>query len=190
MITINKILCPVDFFPASDAAVHYAAGLASNYDATVHLLHVITPIVASAFEYAIDTIEVMKAMEESAKEEMNKLAARVREAGAISEVEIRIGDVYDEIKKAIEVAKPDLVVLGTHGRRGVERWFMGSTTERLLRHSPVPLLTISGNNNAAAAEEPRFKRILVTTDFSEGTADALAYAFAMAQENESRVTLL
>src|SRR5207253_1845697 len=188
MITINKILCPVDFFPASDAAVHYAAGLASNYDATVHLLHVITPIVASAFEYAIDTIEVMKAMEESAKEEMNKLAARVREAGAISEVEIRIGDVYDEIKKAIEVAKPDLLVMGTHGRRGVERWFMGSTTEKLLRHSPVPLITISASGEKAGA--PRFRRILVTTDFSDGTSDALAYAFSVAQENESKISLL
>jgi len=80
-------------------------------------------------------------------------------------------------------------VMGTHGRRGVQRWFMGSTTEKLLRHIPVPLVTMS-----AAREQPwtesRFKRILVTTDFSDGTADALAYAFSVAQENESEVVLL
>ena len=64
MITINRILCPVDFFPASDAAVRYAAGLASNYDATVHLLHVITPIVLAPYEYAIDTAEIMKSLEQ------------------------------------------------------------------------------------------------------------------------------
>ena len=121
---------------------------------------------------------------------INWSAVLEEEGLPLSGLDVRVGDVHDEIKRAIDVLKPNLVVLGTHGRRGVERWFMGSTTERLLRHSPVPLLTISGNNNAAAAEEPRFKRILVTTDFSEGTADALAYAFAMAQENESRVTLL
>ena len=79
--------------------------------------------------------------------------------------------------------------MGTHGRRAVERWFLGSTTEKLLRHSPAPLVTIS-----ATAEKsfipPRFQRILVTTDFSDGTPDALAYAFSVAQENESQVTLL
>jgi nucleotide-binding universal stress UspA family protein len=189
MININKILCPVDFFPASDAAVSYAAGLASNYDATVHLLHVIALIPPSVYEYAIDTTEIMKSVQQSSAEEMNKLAARVREAGAIAEIEIRIGDVYDEIKNAIEVSKPDLLVMGTHGRRGVERWFMGSTTEKLLRHSPVPLLTISGSA-AKPAVIPRFRRILVTTDFSDGTPDALAYAFSVAQENESRIELL
>jgi nucleotide-binding universal stress UspA family protein len=189
MISINRILCPVDFFPASDAAVTYAARLASNYDATVHLLHVITPILPSTYEYAIDTVEIMKSMEQSSAEEMNKLAARAREAGVVCDIEMRIGDVYDEIKKTIEASKPDLLVMGTHGRRGVERWFMGSTTEKLMRHSPVPLLTISGSGEKAAAI-PRFRQILVTTDFSEGTSEALAYAFSVAQENESRIELL
>jgi nucleotide-binding universal stress UspA family protein len=62
MITMEKILVPVDFFPASDAAVLYAAGLAANYDAAVHLLHVITPIAPAAYEYAIDTAEITKSM--------------------------------------------------------------------------------------------------------------------------------
>jgi nucleotide-binding universal stress UspA family protein len=189
MITIKKILCPVDFFPASDAAVNYAAGLAANYDATVHLLHVITPIPAGMYEYAFDTSELLKSREESTIGEMNNLVARVKQAGAYATPEVRVGDVYDEIKRSIEVVKPDLLVMGTHGRRGVERWFMGSTTERLLRHSPVPLVTISATGEKPLAP-PRFRRILVTTDFSEGTQDALAYAFSVAQENESQVTLL
>ena len=186
MITINKILCPVDFFPASDAAVSYAVGLGANYGATIHLLHVITPILPN--EYAIDTVEIMKSMEKSTAEEMKKLVARVKEAGVSIYTEIRTGDVYDQIKQAIEVVQPELVVMGTHGRRGVERWFMGSTTEKLMRHSPVPLLTISASGEKVAV--PQFRRILVTTDFSDGTPDALAYAFSAAQENESEITLL
>src|SRR5262249_19754517 len=189
MITITKILVPVDFFPASDAAVNYAAGIAANYDASVHLLHVITPIAAGAYEYAIDTTEMMKSMEETAMSEMNKLVDRVKQAGALARAEVRVGDVYDEIKRASELMKPDLVVMGTHGRRGVERWFMGSTTEKLLRHSPVPLVTINATGEKSLTA-PRFRRILVTTDFSEGTSDALAYAFSVAQENESQVMLL
>jgi len=188
MITIKKILCPVDFFPASDAAVTYAADLAGNYEAAVHLLHVITPMAVGMYEYPIDTSEIMKSWEERAAEEMAKLVKRVKEAGMEAESEIRFGDAYDEIKQAIETLKPDIIVMGTHGRRGVQRWFLGSTTERLLRHSPVPLVTISSNGEKPAV--PRFKRILVTTDFSDGTADALAYAFSLAQENESQITLL
>ena len=189
MITINKILCPVDFFPASDAAVKYAASLASNYEAKIHLLHVIAPVLPSNYEYAISTVEIMTELEKAAQAEMSTLAARTKEAGVPCDVEIRIGDVYDEIKKAIEVEKPELVVMGTHGRRGVERWFMGSTTEKLLRHSPVPLLTISASGEKLV-DASRFRRILVTTDFSAGTPDALAHAFSVAQENDAQITLL
>src|SRR5262249_6803392 len=82
--------------------------------------------------------------------------------------------------------KPDLIAMGTHARAGFERWFLGSETEWLMRHSPVPLLVVSPK---ATLRELAFRRIFVTTDFSEGTADALDYAFLIAQENESRVTL-
>ena len=133
MITIKKILCPVDFFPASDAAVMYAGSLAKNYDAVIHLLHVITPVATSTYEYAIDTTEIMKAMEQTARREVTNLKAKLKEAGVSAEFEVRVGDVYEEIKYAIEALKPELVVMGTHGRRGVERWFMGSTTEKLLQ---------------------------------------------------------
>src|SRR5438046_9533700 len=119
---------------------------------------------------------------------MTNLATRLKEAGVEVEFEIRVGDVYDEIKQSIETLNPDIIVMGTHGRRGVQRWFLGSTTERLLRHSPVPLITISSTGEKPAS--PGFKRILVTTDFSDGTADALAYAFSVAQENESQISLL
>src|SRR5215472_7222531 len=189
MITIKNILCPVDFFPASNAAVNYAAGLAANYDAVIHLLHVVTPVPVSVYEYAIDSTAILKSVEEASVDEMKNLAARVKGMGVAAETELVVGDVYDEIKRSIDVLKPDLIVMGTHGRRGVERWFMGSTTEKLLRHSPVPLVTISAMGDRAF-NMPRFRRILVTTDFSDGTPDALAYAFSVAQENESQITLL
>jgi nucleotide-binding universal stress UspA family protein len=188
MININKILCPVDFFPASEAAVKYAAGLAGNYDARLHLLHVITPIVAGAHEFMFDTTDIIRSLEKAAAAEMNKLVDMLKSTGVAVDTEISTGDVYNEIKNAIASQKPELVVMGTHGRRGVERWFMGSTTEKLMRHSPVPLVTISAAGERPSV--PRFRRILVTTDFSDGTPDALAYAFSVAQENDSRLTLL
>ncbi len=192
MITINRILCPVDFFPASGAAVTYAKNLASKYSARIHLLHVIAPVLPANHEFAFDIVEITKQLEEAARTRMTALAERAKAAGVPCDIETRVGDVYDEIKKAIEAEKPEFVVMGTHGRRGFERWFMGSTTEKLLRHSPVPLLTInaSGESSAETQGSSGFRRILVTTDFSAGTPDALAYAFSVARENESQITLL
>src|SRR5215510_4008220 len=98
MITIKNILCPVDFFPASDAAVNYAVGLAANYDAAIHLLHVITPVPAGVYEYAIDPTALVRSVEESSKEEINRLVARVKGMGVTAKTEIVVGDVYDVIK--------------------------------------------------------------------------------------------
>src|SRR5438128_8557491 len=78
MIAIKKILCPVDFFPASDAAVNYAANLAGKYEASVHLLHVVMPVAVGTYECAIDTTEILKSWEERATQEMMKLATRVK----------------------------------------------------------------------------------------------------------------
>ena len=189
MINIKTILCPVDFFPASDAAVNYAAGLAARYDAAVHLLHVVTPVAAGTYEYAIDTTDIMRSIQKRSMDEINELLARIKRTGIAAQSELRVGDVYQEIKAAIDDLSPDLIVMGTHGRRGVERWFLGSTTEKLLRHTPVPLVTISAASEKSW-NEPRFRKILVTTDFSDGTPDALSYAFSVAQENESLVVLL
>jgi nucleotide-binding universal stress UspA family protein len=187
MININRILCPVDFFPASEKAVHYAAGLAAIYGAKIHLLHAVTPVIPTAYEFPMDTGAITKSMEEASSREMNKLAAKLKARGVKAETDIRIGTIHDVISRAISRVKPDLIAMGTHGRTGIDRWFLGSVTEWLMRHSPVPVLALSAKERL---REPAFRRILVTTDFSEGTADALGYAFSIAQENESRVTLL
>lgn len=167
----------------------YAAGVAANYGATIQLLHVVTPVVPTAYDYALDTTEIMNSIEAGAAEELKELVGKAKNAGGTAESILRIGDVYDEIKRTIDAVRPDLIVMGTHGRRGVERWFLGSTTEKLLRHTPVPLITISAAGEKSFTP-PQFKRILVATDFSDGTPTALAHAFSVAQENESRVTLL
>jgi nucleotide-binding universal stress UspA family protein len=189
MITIKTILCPVDFFGASDTAVRYATGLARTYDAKIHLLHAVEPIISTDYDYPLNVNAVIKSMKQSSDREMKKLVAKVKESRVVVEGKVRFGNVHDQIMRAIAVLKPDLVVMGTHGHRGLDRWFMGSTTEGLLRHSPVPLLTITTPKKMSATK-PHFRHILVTTDFSDGTTDALAYAFSMAQKNESRITLL
>src|SRR5262245_24739254 len=187
MINIDKILCPVDFFEASDKAVDYAAGLAEIYNAKVYLLHAVVPVVPVAYEFPLDTAAIAGEMHEAASHEMKKLAARVKTQRVKVESLISAGAVHDVIRRAITTIKPDLIAMGTHGRTGMDRWFLGSQAEWLMRHSPVPVLTISAKERL---RRPASRKILVPTDFSAGPADALDYALSIAQENDSRITLL
>jgi nucleotide-binding universal stress UspA family protein len=145
------------------------------------------PVIPVAYEFPLNTTEMAREMREAAGREMKKLAARVRSRSVQAETLIHAGAVHDVIRRAISTVRPDLIAMGTHGRTGIDRWFLGSQAEWLMRHSPVPVLTISAKERL---RRPAFRRILVTTDFSVGTANALDYAFSIAQENNSRITFL
>ena len=80
MITINKILCPVDFSPASNAAVKYAVGLAANYEAKVHLFHVIAPVVPTMYEYPIYAVDI----DEAARRELHEGTEKTGRRGSSS----------------------------------------------------------------------------------------------------------
>ena len=189
MINLEKILCPVDFSAVSDDAVDYAATLAKLYEASVHLLHVVSPIFPTFGSIKINTSHLTHSARVAATDQLYALRKRLKHEDVITEFVVRVGKVYEEIKTAIEAFKPDLLVIGTHGRRGIDRWFMGSTAQQLLRHSPVPIVTISAGGRRSRSRHP-FRKILVTTDFSEGTPEALSFAFSLAQENQSKITLL
>jgi nucleotide-binding universal stress UspA family protein len=190
MAPFENILCPVDFFPASLRAFEYALRLASNYGARIHALHVVVPPMPSAYGAPMDVGDLTTEMEKESKRMLVKLRAKSEKAGVPVETEVLIGDVDLEIHRSIESRKADLVVMGAHGRRGFERWVMGSVTERMLRRCPAPLIVIGGASKRRSTSPPRINRILVTTDFSAGTSEALAYAFSIAQECQARVTLL
>src|SRR5262245_19942997 len=189
MVRFKRILVPVDFFPASLRAYEYALQLASNYDACVYLLHVVAPIIPSGYGAAFSVGDITTELLEESRRRLAKLKSRAAKLKLPVQADVRLGDIDLEIRRAISVWKADLLVMGTHGRRGFERWCMGSQTERLMRRCPVPLLAISSPKNTATAA-PEIRRILVTTDFSDGTADAIAHAFSIAQENQSKITVL
>jgi nucleotide-binding universal stress UspA family protein len=189
MIRLERILCPVDFFPASTRAFEYAVALARNYEADLDLLHVVSAVTPTSYEFQLNTAEVLSQLRASAEARMAELATTARGLGARVHPDTRTGDVADAVEEAIGERPTDLVVMGTHGRRGFERWFLGSITERILRRSPVPILTLS-HTESTIRVPPDVQKILVTTDFSEGTDRAMDFAFAIAQEAPAEVTLL
>src|SRR3954466_1611877 len=115
MIRIRKILCPVDFFPASKGAADYAAALAKNYGARLILLHVVEPVAVTGYEVPFNLTDFLNTMVDSATKELSKLAKRAEAKGIRTESVVRTGNVDGEIAALIKDRKVDLVVMGTHG---------------------------------------------------------------------------
>jgi nucleotide-binding universal stress UspA family protein len=189
MIRFQKILCPVDFFPGSLRAFDYALKLAKNYEARVIALHVIEPVIPTVYEPAFSVPDLTNQLEKESKRLLRGLVSKAAEAGVPLETQVKLGDINAEIRQVIEKTKADLVVVGTHGSKGFERWLLGSVTEKLMRHCPAPLLVIGGRKKAGTPL-PEIGSILVTTDFSDGTPEALKFAFSIAQESQAKIDLL
>ncbi|RKD89077.1 universal stress protein [Halopiger aswanensis] len=141
----DDILVPTDGSDNARKAMAFAADVATQYDATLHLLSVVDEPALGA---AVGSSPVLDRLEENAQEIVADGADTAREAG-IDDVEtaVETGSVPDTVRSFATDVGADLIVMGTHGRRGLDERLLGSTTERVLRTAPVPVLTIG-----AAAE--------------------------------------
>lgn len=137
---LKHILVPTDFGDSSERAEAAATELATKFDAKITLLHVWsvpTPSYAEALSWPIDSIE------SAAHDALQRSLASLKEKVPSSEAVLVAGLAWERI---IEIAKSrdvDMIVMGTHSRRGVPRWFFGSVAEKVVRLSHVPVLTVS-----------------------------------------------
>ena len=136
----------------------------------------------------ITTSRWTAAQEEKARHELPKLTERARKRGISATTQIRIGDIDVQILKAAKETKADLLAMGTHGRRGFERWALGSVAERMLRYSPIPIL-LTASTGKRAAPGP-IRKIMMPTDFSQGATDAIGYGADIALQAGASILLL
>jgi nucleotide-binding universal stress UspA family protein len=111
---------------------------------------------------------------------------RAKASGVNVSFDVRFGEIDREILNATEENKANLIVAGTHGRRGFDYWLIGSVCERLVRRAPVPILTIG----QIRRDLPKVRKILVGVDFSAGSVEAVAWAFSIAEKFNAGVTLV
>lgn len=145
----EKILVPVDGSPTSMAGLQEAIALARVMGSTIRLLHVVDEIsFMTSFESSMAlTSEVFETLKKAGQDVLQDAQNRVHAAGVPVETELyesyagRVSDLV--ITKAREWGA-QLIVLGTHGRRGVGRMLLGSDAEQVLRQSPVPVLLVRG----------------------------------------------
>lgn len=135
MSDVKKILVPVDFSANSDKLVNYAAAYAAKFSASLSLLNVIeNPLSYEGIVSAKFKEELKAAMEKK----MNKLIDEHKDKCDIPETKVVIGDTVDSILAAAK--KYDMIIIGTHGYRGIEKILMGSVAERVVKNSPCPVL--------------------------------------------------
>lgn len=191
MIEISKIFIPVDFSDASRKALDHGVTIAQAFGAGIVLACVVEdPSVLDYHYYSSGAVRPQKAALGDVRADLAGLVPEaVRQSTRCSFV-VSQGLVEDELLASIHEARPDLVVMGTHGRRAFRRWFLGSVTEHMLRHVPVPVLTVSHPEAEATPWTIAGGHILYATDLSEGSALGLKTAYELARRFEAELTVL
>ena len=196
MIEITRILVPVDFSDHSQHAVAYAVGIARWYGAGVTALHVFVNSPAANIIPSLYPVAPAPVSWDSMRDELMTHVQGFVGAAAAHDVPIDVAveeapDVHREILVQAEVLKADLIVMGTHGRGVLERFMVGSTTEKVLRKATsCPVMVVPPRVVDTPVPPVQFHRILCPVDFSEGSLAALTYALSLAEEADAHLTLL
>ena len=185
--TPHRILCATDFSPTGERAQRAAVALAGRFAAELHLLYVQVllddPHLA---EERRDEIQRLLATADGERRLALEAAAHGQTDPARCHV-VPAWSAADGIVTTCTDLGCDLIVIGTHGRRGLSHLLLGSVAERVVRTAPAPVLTVGLEGPAPAA---RFARILVPHDFSAHSAAAVRTAVAWAQATGAALTLL
>ena len=198
-LKINLILCPIDFSEFSVSAYQHALSVAEHYQAKLVAQHIVelwrhpaADFVASAGLYE----EYSQALRESGKKQLEEFVEDHTHDEIQPELVVQIGVAADSILSFAQLQKADVIVMGTHGRRGFDRLMLGSVTDRVMRRASCPVLAASKppHDSVAAGKERghvhHLSRILFCADFSENSEPALKYAISATAEYDAELTLL
>lgn len=197
MLEIKLILCPVDFSEFSIRAYQYARSLAEHYGARVVAQHIVELTRYPYADYAASTgdyAEFCRTLHDGARQQLEAFLKTHGQDPTHSEFVVHEGTAPDCILSYAEKGKADLIVIGTHGRRGYDRLVLGSVTNRVMRRTSCPVLAICTPQQKSAAETQKhthqLRRILFCTDFSENSERAFRYAVSATEEYDAELIVL
>jgi nucleotide-binding universal stress UspA family protein len=194
MMTLTRILCPVDLSAPSQQALRYAAALSSWYGARLTVLHVFTdvPVFGAASPFGASTMAAVVIGESQMIERRAAVQRFVADTIGDRPADIVLRDGSNAaVEIVVEAAGVSLIVMGTHGYSGIDHLLLGSVAEKVLRKAPCPVLVVPPHAVAGdGMTSPVFKRIVCAIDFSSSSLLALNYAITLAQEADARLTLV
>jgi nucleotide-binding universal stress UspA family protein len=187
----KSVLFATDFSRASENALRHAIAIARHYGSTLHLAHVV-----SSMGFTLAGPGAIAAADEAAQRDLQQLEFNLIASGGLSGVKhdlaVREGDVAPQIEALIDELQADVVVLGTHGRRGIGRLFLGSVAEEIFRCAECPVITVGpAFEHGSGLENARQPRpVLVATDFKGASLEALPYMVTFARERNVKLIML
>ena len=191
MVRSSSVLCPIDFSDNSRGALRYAAAIASHLGARLTLLAVNDPLLVEATELAAGHGHLV----EDTVREVDTFCRQTLNGTFVGDVrlEVAVGKPAEEILRMSKACGSDIIVMGSHGSTGFRKLFFGSTTERVLRETTVPvLITPAGDGGPQRAEDARalVRRVLVPVDLTAATAHQVAIAQRIAEDLRLPLLLL
>jgi nucleotide-binding universal stress UspA family protein len=188
-VGIQNVLIATDFSRYSNAALNFGLQVAKAYKAKAHVVFVIP-----SDQFLLAGPEAFVAAQDAARRDLEELQAELHRSHSHVEGEdyhlyLLEGDVAQSILDFAQQKRIDLIVVGTHGRGGLGKAFIGSVAERVFRQSPVPVLTL-GPHLRRQTRDNGPQNILVAADFTPASARAARYAAMLARENKAKLTLL
>jgi len=198
MLEIKLILCPIDFSEFSARAYRHALSLAEHYRANLVVQHIVELWRHPSVGFVINAglyHEFCRSLREDGEAQLKELVKNYTPETIQPELVVDLGLAPDSILSFAQARKTDVIVMGTHGRRGYDRLMLGSVTDRVMRRAPCPVLAVRKTPHDSATGEERhhvhyLNRILYCTDFSENAERALNYAISVTTEYGAELTLL
>lgn len=191
-LPIARILCPIDFSDWSRAAVERAVALAGPTRAEITGVFVLPAFASAGSETASYpcAAEAEATMMSAITEDIEEFLEPARRAGLPVHARVERGDSVAGILEQARETDADAIVMGTHGRSGLERWVVGSVLDGVLRKAPCPVLAVPRPLVRSMPPGPVPGRILCAVGLSERSAYTLSYALELARMTSSLVTVL
>ena len=144
MKRIRQVLYATDFSPTARRALDTAIMLAKTQNATLSILFVLAPVALVPEQYldAMTLDQLDKQARQWSVDQLASLARRARKAGVKASTLLRDGDPVTQIVRTSRSAKSDLIVMGTHGRRGLSKFFLGSVAEGVVATASCPVVSV------------------------------------------------
>ena len=185
----KRLLLATDFSEASERALSYAIAFCARYGSDLFLVHASEPEPREAVPMDPLPRELDRPRMEAEKQ-MKRLGRSAKLKDIPHNLIVERGGVWEVLSSVIEREGIDLLVMGTHGRRGFRKLALGSVAEEVQHLAPCPVLTVGPNVAPAPGRAVDFREVLFAADFGDASAKALPYAISLVQDCGGHLVLL
>jgi nucleotide-binding universal stress UspA family protein len=182
---IRKILIPYDFSETADLSLEHAIFMAKLLKADIILLHIVETVsFTSAISHAFGGFE--KKIESATNEKLEQLAKDIHmKSGITLNVRTEVGRIYKKICSVAKEIDADIIIMGTHGSSGYQKFSVGTNTSRVVQESPCPVLSVQTH-----AKNLGFKNVIIPIDESAESRQKVPFAVGMARIYSAHVSIV